>query len=171
MSWTEPLGRAGPEGEAVGSHDGLDVTAVMVSLAGVPGVELLAFYAGQRLGAAIGLEDLAVQDHVGHAFGHGPLQGVGQARGLRGQDVDGFGDVTVGGRAGHAVVAAEGLDPGPVTEPAQCEFRLLTAGQLPALGGGGAAAALGGQQARQVAKQSRGDVEHGSIGDQVESWG
>jgi hypothetical protein len=39
--------------------------------------------------------------------------------------------------------AAEGLDPGPVTDPAQREFRLLAAGQLPAPGRGAAAPSPG----------------------------
>jgi hypothetical protein len=97
-----------------------------------------------------------VQDHVRDALGHRPLQGLGQARGPLRQDVDGLGYVPVGGRAGHAVVTAEGLDVGAVPEPAQRENRLVTAGQLPAPGRGAPAAPLGGQQPRQVAKQFRG---------------
>ena len=49
---------------------------------------------------------------------------------------DGLGDVAAGGRAGDPVVPAEGLDPGPVAEPAQRHDRLLAAGQLPAPGRG-----------------------------------
>jgi hypothetical protein len=67
------------------------------------------------------------------------------------------------------VVAAEGLDPGAVAEPAQREKCLVTARELPAAGWGAAVAALGGEQPGQVAKQFRGDVEHGTIGDHVES--
>ena len=48
---------------------------------------------------------------------------------------------------------------------------LIAARQLPALGRGAAAPPLGGQQSRQVADQSRGDVEHGTIGNHVESCG
>ena len=97
---------------------------------------LFAFYARHGLGAAVGGEHLAVEDHVGRALGHRPLQGLRQARGLRGQHVDRLGDVAVGGRAGYPVVAAEGLDAGAVAEPAQREFRLLTTGQLPCSGPG-----------------------------------
>ena len=105
-----------------------------VGLAGVPGVDLPPFYAGHRLAAAVGGEDLAVQDHVRDTLGHRPFQRLGQVRGLLRQHVDGLGDVPVGRRAGHAVVAAEGLDPGPVAEPAQRENCLVTAGELPAPG-------------------------------------
>jgi hypothetical protein len=52
------LGGAGPEREAVRAGDGLDVAAVPAGLPGVPGVDLLALYAGQWLGAAVGLEDV-----------------------------------------------------------------------------------------------------------------
>ena len=165
------FGRACPQREAVGAHDGLDVAAVAAGLAGVPGVDDLAFYAGRGLRAAVAGEDLAVEDHIRDAVGHRPLQGLGRARGLRGQHVDGFSQVPVGGRAGHAVVAAECLDAGAVTEPAQRENRLVAAGKPPASRRGGPAAPLGGQQPGQVAKQFRGDVEHGTIGNQVESWG
>jgi hypothetical protein len=158
------LGRADAEREAAGEHDGLAVPAVAVGFAGVPGVDLFAFYAGHRLGAAVGGEHLAVEDHVRGTLGHRPFQDLRQARGLSGQHVDGLGDVPVDGRAGHAVVAAEGVDPGPVAEPAQRENRLVTAGELPAPGRGGAAAALGGQQPRQVAKQFRGYPFSGTSG-------
>ncbi len=171
-SWTEP-GSAGPahRGEAVRPHDGLDVPAVTARLAGVPGVDLLALDAGCFLCTPVGFEDLAVQDHVRDTLGHRPLQGLGQARGLLRQHTDGLGDVPVGGRAGHPVVTAEGIDPGPVPEPAQREDCLVTAGQPPAPGRGAPEAPLGGEQPGKVAEQFRGDVEHGTIGGHVESSG
>ena len=70
----------------------------------------------------------------------------------------------------EAVVGGEPAGPGPVAEPAQREERLAPSGELPAAGRGAAAAALGGEQPGQAAKQFRGNVEHGTIGDQVESW-
>ncbi len=80
MSLTGSGGSA--QSERPSARDGLDVPAVAVGLAGVPGVDLLALYAGRGLGAAVGLEDLAVQDHLGHALGHRPLQRLWQGRGL-----------------------------------------------------------------------------------------
>src|SRR6185437_2237978 len=65
--------------------------------------------------------------------------------------------------------AAQLLDTGAVAEPAQRENRLVTARQLPAVGRGRPEAPLRGQQPGKVAEQPRGDVEHGTIGDQVES--
>ena len=62
--------------------EALDVAAVAVRLPGVPGVDLFAFDPGHGLGAAVGGEDLAVQDHVRDSLGHRPLQRFGQARGL-----------------------------------------------------------------------------------------
>jgi hypothetical protein len=47
---------------------------------------------------------------------------------------------------------------------------MVAAGQVPAPGRGGAAAALGSEQPGQEAKQFRGDIEHGTIGDHVESF-
>jgi hypothetical protein len=165
------LGGAGPEREPVRAHHGLHVPAVAVRLAGVPGVDLLALHASRGLGAVIRFEDLAVEDDVRDALGHRPPQRLGQVRSLLRQHVHGLGDVPVGGRAGDAVVAAQLLDAGPVLEPPQREDRLVTAGQPPAPRRGAPQAPLGGQQPGQVAKQLRRDVEHGTIGDQVESWG
>jgi hypothetical protein len=135
------FGGAGPEGEAAGEHDGLDVRTGAVLLPGVPGVDVLALCAGHGLGEAAGLEDLAVEDDVGGTVGEGAVQGLAQARGLR-----------------------------AVAEPAQREECLVTASELPAPGRGAPAAALGGQQPGQAAKQFRGHVGHGTIGDHVESW-
>jgi len=50
------LGRAGPDREAAGEHDGLDVPAGPVVLPGVPGVDLLALHAGNLLGQAVAAE-------------------------------------------------------------------------------------------------------------------
>jgi hypothetical protein len=85
------------------------------------------------------------------------------------QDLDGLRDVAVGGGAGDAVVAASASTRGAVPELAQRQHRLVPAGQLPAPCLRGVPAALGRQQPGQVAKQFRGDVEHGTIGDHVES--
>ena len=84
---------------------------------------------------------------------------------------DGLVDVPVGGRAGDAVIAAQGLDPGPVAEPAQRHDRLRTGRQPPAARRRGPQSPLGGQQPGQVANQPLGDVENGTIGDHVESFG
>ena len=163
------LGRAGPEGEAAREHDGLDVPAGPVVLAGVPGIDLLAFHAGHLLGQAVAAEELAVQDHEGDAFLSCPLQGLVQVRGLGGEDVSALADIAVGGGAGDAVVAGELLRPGAVAEAAQDQDCLLTAGQRPAPGGGAASEAFHDQQAGDEAKQLRGYVKRGTIGDQAES--
>jgi hypothetical protein len=59
------------------------------------------------------------------------------------------------------VVAAEGIDAGAVPEPPQCENRLVTVRKLPAAGRG-PPAPLGGEQAGQVANQSRAGLHYGS---------
>lgn len=163
------LGPGGPQRQAIGPHDGLDVASLAAVLAGVPGVDLFALHAGDLLGQAAGVEPLAVQDHEGDAFVPGPFQGFVQVRGLRGEGLGALGDVPVRGGAGDAVVAVELLDAGAVTEPAQDENRLLAAGERPAPGWGAAQSPLGGQQAGDEANQLHGHVKRGTIGDHVES--
>jgi hypothetical protein len=113
------LSLGGPQREAVGPHDGLDVAAGPAVLPGVPGIDLLALHAGHLLRGAVRAEQLPVQDQEGDAFGVCPLQCLVQVRGLRGEYLGVLGDVPVGGRAGDAVVTAELVDPGAVTESAQ----------------------------------------------------
>jgi uncharacterized protein YbjT (DUF2867 family) len=59
----------------------------------------LALRAGHGLGEAVGLEDLAVQDHVRRALGQGPLQGLAAAAPCR-----------TGGRAGARPSAGRTMD-------------------------------------------------------------
>jgi hypothetical protein len=111
MSWTWPGSASDVQiGRPAGEHDGLDVAAGLVVLAGVPCVDFLALDAGNLLGEAVGGEQLAVQDHEGDAFLPGSLQGLVQARGPGGQDLGPLIDVPVGGGTGDAVVAAELVD-------------------------------------------------------------
>ena len=54
-----------PDRQAVRAHDCLDVGTEVAVLSGVPGVDHFPFHAGGRFSAAVGGEDLAVEDDVG----------------------------------------------------------------------------------------------------------
>ena len=79
------VGRAGfdlgdPQREAVRRRQRLDVAAVLVSLSGVPRVDLGACDAGGLLAQPVAGKQLAVQDEVGGAGVVGALQGLVQVR-------------------------------------------------------------------------------------------
>src|SRR5215470_3362516 len=73
----------------------------------------------------------------------GPLQRLGQVRGLLGQHGDDLIEVPVGGGPGDAVVAGQRVGAGAVAEPPQPHHGLPKAAQRPAAARGAAAAAFG----------------------------
>src|SRR5699024_8925650 len=89
-----------------------------------------------------------------------------QVGGLVGQDGGAFVDVAVGGGTGDGVVDGQAGGVGAVAVVAQDEDGLVVAGQRPCVGAGAQSAAVGAQEAGQVADQFLGDVECGTIGDQ-----
>jgi hypothetical protein len=149
----------------------LDVAAVFVGFSGVPEVDGFAFHAGGLLVAAVGGEDLAVQDQVGQTLLCGLFQGFVQVRGLLGEDFDDFVEVAVGGGARDAVISAQSGDIGTLAEPAQAQHGLQVAGQGPAVLAGAASAALVVEQAAHVLGEFPRDVEHGRICDHGEPLG
>ena len=97
MSCTEPGARLGdPQREPVRRQHCLDVAAVHMGLAGVPGVDDLALHAESRLAAPVGPDDHAVQDDVRQPVLVRPLQRLMQVRGLSGERVEDLVPVPVG---------------------------------------------------------------------------
>jgi hypothetical protein len=95
-------GLRGPDRQPVRARDRLDVGAEVAVLAGVPGVDELAFDAGGGLGEPVGGEQLAVEDDVRPAVVGDPGQRLVQVGSLGGEDLDALGQVAVGGGAGDA---------------------------------------------------------------------
>ena len=77
-----------PQRQAAGRRQRLEVAGVLVGLAGVPGVDGFALDADGLLGAAVGGDQGAVQDHIGQSLGVGAVQRLVQIGGLSRQDVD-----------------------------------------------------------------------------------
>ena len=107
----------GPDREAAGFEEGLDVPAEVMGLSGVPGVDLFAFHAGGLGAAPVGVEDLAVQDQMRDALIQGSLQGLVEVEGAVGEDVDDLVQVPVGGGLGDPERFAVPGDVRPVPEP------------------------------------------------------
>lgn len=87
---------AGPDREAIGFEQSLDVAAEVVGLTRIPGVDLFALHAGGLEEAPVGVEDLAIQDQVWQAVGHGMVQSFTQVGRLGGEHVDRLVQVPVG---------------------------------------------------------------------------
>ena len=137
-----------------------------VGLAGVAQVDLFAFDSGGLFRAAVAGQDDSVQDQMAQCVFLGLLQGLVQVGGLVGQDGGAFVDVAVGSGAGDGVVGGQAGGVGAVAVVAQDEDGLVVAGQRPCVGAGAQSAAVGAQEAGQVADQFLGDVECGTTGDQ-----
>ncbi len=144
---------------------------MVVGFAGVPGVDGFALDADGLLGAAVGGDQGAVQDHIGRIVGLGAVQSLLQVRGLSCEDVDPFGGVAVGRGAGDAVIAAELGDVAFAPEPPQHQDRLPERGQGAAPFGGAEPAALVVQQSGNVVNERAGDVERGTMSNHVEPSG
>lgn len=69
-------------GYPVGVHDAVDEPGVLVSLTGVPLINLHPFLAGFLVGAAVGGDQGAVQDDVRKFLASGLFQGFFQGRGF-----------------------------------------------------------------------------------------
>ena len=136
-----------------------------VGLAGVPQVDLFAFDSGGLFRAAVAGQDDSVQDQMAQSVFLGLLQGLVQVRAWLARTVV-FVDVAVGGGAGDGVVGGQAGGVGAVAVVAQDEDGLVVAGQRPCVGAGAQSAAVGAQEAGQVADQFLGDVECGTTGDQ-----
>jgi hypothetical protein len=134
--------------------------------AGVPGVDRLALDAGGGLGAAVGADQLAVNDDVRPALLGHLGQGVVQVGGLGGEHREGLVAVAVGGRAGHPEPSTDDRKLALGAHPHQHQQRLAKAGQQARPLAGAPCPALGAQQPGQLADQFTGDIEDGRIGDQ-----
>lgn len=170
----EVVGGAGfdvgdPEREPVRCGHGLDVAAVLTGFSGVPQVDQSALGAGGLLAAAVGGKQLAVQDHVVRTLRLGAQQRVTQVGSIGREHVDHLVDVAVCRRPGHAMIAAQRGDVGVLAKPAQAHDRLPKAGQRPCTRARTPPEPLGRQQPTQPLREFARDVEHGTIGNHVES--
>ena len=111
----------GPDRQAVGAHDGLDVRAGVKELSREPGVNRFAFDAERRFGHPVAVEQLAVENDVGPAFGGDPAECGLQVLCLGGQDRDAFVAVAVGGGPGDADTGARQLYVFVFAEPDEYE--------------------------------------------------
>src|SRR5690348_6704137 len=162
---------ADPQRDAARGGQCLHVPGGLMRLAGVPGIDLFALLAGLLARAPVGGDERAVQDEVGNPLPGGPVQGLAQRRGLRGEHVDGLVLVPVGGGLGDPEAGAQAADVRPVPEPGQREDRLLPAGQGTGPGPGAELPAMLRQQARYEGRQLERDIEHDTIRQHAEPPG
>ena len=163
--------RSHPDRQSVRAHHRLDVAAEVVALAGVPHVDDLALAADRLLTAAVGVDDLPVQDDVRTSFLLGALQGVGQLGSLGGQHRHRLVPVAVAGGPADPETSGQRGQVLPLAEPDQDEQGLLPATERAAAPPGTASAAPGCQQRGDIGNQFPGNVERGTIGNHVESFG
>lgn len=144
--------RGGPQREAGGVGDDLDVPAETFVLARIPGVVALLRPFGQPVGGNQG----AVQGEVGQVVLLRGGQALVQVRGVGGQHIDALVQVLVGSGLGQIMIGGQCCYAGVAAIPAQYQFRLGAgrAGPLVRTGVMGAPVAV--QQARQKSRVSIG---------------
>lgn len=156
---------------AVRSGEELYVAAEALVLAGVPGVDLLAFHAQRYPGKAVGGDQGAIQDHVVHPLFPAAFQHLVYVWGMGGQDVDAFVQVAVSRGLRGAGVPGQAVHAAALTKPAQHQHGLAEGTQRPRALRGADPAAVRGQQPGQALHHVARDIEHGNIGDQREASG
>ncbi|WP_169317389.1 hypothetical protein [Actinacidiphila oryziradicis] len=122
-------------------------------------------------GDAVGFDQRAVEDHVGHVLASAAVQDRVQVGGLIGEDVDAFVQVAVAGGRGDAGVAGQAVPTSALAEPAQDQYGLAERAESAAAARRADPSPVGGQQAEQVVHNMALDVERGNIGDQRETSG
>ncbi|MGI5254086.1 hypothetical protein [Actinacidiphila glaucinigra] len=120
-------------------------------------------------GDAVGLDQRAVQDHVGHALAPAAVQDLVQVRGLGGENVDAFVEVPVAGGLGDAGVAGQAVHAAAFAEPAQDQHGLTERTKCSAAARSADPPPVRGQQAGKVVHDVARDVERGNIADQREA--
>ena len=145
----------------------MDVAAVLLVLAGIPGV-----VTGFVLPAdSVGLDQGAVQVHVRPALGLCAGQDLVQFRSPRGQHVDAFVEIPVGGRDRQPGVQGEQPHPGVVAEPPQDQQRLRPRASSTRTCRSADPAPVLEQPDRQLPQCFGGHVQSGTIGDHAEPLG